>query len=67
MLDKQTKKTTTRSREAKNPVEDFIRFTGCGGAVAENDDHTEFCAENASKEFKVKIDVVKVYLNFANR
>ena len=25
MLDKQTKKTTTKSREAKNPVEDFIR------------------------------------------
>ena len=52
---------------AVRAVKDFIRFTGCGGAVAENDDHTEFCAENASKEFKVKIDVVKVYLNFANR
>ena len=25
MLDKQTKKTTTKAREAKNPVEDFIR------------------------------------------
>lgn len=52
---------------AMHAVEDFIRFTGCGGAVAESDDHTEFWAENAANSFKVKIDVVKVYLNFANR
>ena len=52
---------------AAHAVEDFIRFTGCGGAVMESDDHTEFWAENASDAFKVKIDVVKVYLNFSNR
>ena len=52
---------------AMHAVENFIQISGCGGAVAENDGRTEFWAENAEKEFKVKIDVVKVYLNFANR
>ena len=52
---------------AMHAVESFIRFMGCEGAVAENDDHTEFWAENAPDKFKVRIDTVKVYLNFANR
>jgi len=51
---------------AMHAVENFIQFAGCGGAVMENDDGTEFWAENAAADFKVKIGVVKVYLNFAN-
>lgn len=50
---------------AMRAVENFIQFNGCGGAVAENDDRTEFWAENAPNEFNVRIDTVKVYLNFA--
>lgn len=50
---------------AMRAVENFIQFNGCGGAVAENDDRTEFWAENAPNEFNVRIDTAKVYLNFA--
>ena len=51
---------------AMRAVENFIQFNVCGGAVAESDDRTEFWAENEPNEFDVRIDVVKVYLNFAN-
>lgn len=52
---------------ALHAVEEYIQISGCDGAVGENEELTEFWPENARGEFRVRIDVLKLFLNFANR
>jgi len=52
---------------AMHAVEDYIRFSGCGGEVASNDAHDEFWPEKNENAFRVKIDTVKTFINFSSR
>lgn len=51
---------------AERAVEDYIDFSGCGGLPANNDDSTEFWAEEDPDEFCVRIETKKIFLNFTN-
>lgn len=56
----------TARNVAEHAVENYIDFSGCGGLPTNNENGTEFWAENDPDGFFVRIEAKKLYVNFAN-